>query len=156
MGEGKKGFTMSILTGRKAYLPLEENKAYKVKLTGWTERVLEQPTETGTIAFLTFKWELQEDKRIVNDTRSFPTGTDILAQQLLIQLNNKEMNAMEQVDLFERIANSTIEVDMWIERKSNANGTFTNCLFREPKPQGIAVASTTQIPADMTEFNSFN
>lgn len=121
---------MSMLTGRKAYLPLEESKAYKVVLTGWTERPNENPQEGSNIqGFLTFKWKVIEDGRIVTDNRTFPVGTDILASALIQQLNSE--NAVEQEDLFQNILDAQTPVDMWVERKAKDDDTFTNYHFRE-------------------------
>lgn len=136
---------MSLLSGRKAYLPLEENKPYKVTLTGWAERELEKATETGITGFISFKWQLVEDERIVTDNRSFPVGTDILASQVITQLADPNLNAMEQEDLFQMLVDSHTQLNMWVERRSTENDMFTNYHFRELKAKAPV---PTPAPAD--------
>jgi hypothetical protein len=129
---------MSLLSGRKSYLPLEENKPYKVILTGWEEHInTDEATKEQRPGFVMFKWQLLSDNRIVNDSRSFPVGTDVLATSLLQQFNDASMNAMEQEDLFQTCVDSKHEFDMWVERVASQTSvdTFTNYLFRAPKPK---------------------
>lgn len=140
---------MSLLSGRKAYLPLEENHAYKVTLLGWTERELEKPTDSGITGFLTFKWQVADDNRVVTDNRSFPVGTDILASQLINQLpNNAQLNAMEQEDLFQMMLDTHTVVDMWVERKVKDDDSFTNYHFREFKSKPVTAQPSTPAPAN--------
>ena len=123
---------MSMLSGRKAYLPLEEGRPYKVILQGWTERPNENPeTQAQLPGFVTFKWQVVEDGRIVTDNRTFPVGTDILASALMQQLNDPTSNAVEQEDLFQSILDAQTQVDMWVERRSKDDDMFTNYHFRE-------------------------
>jgi hypothetical protein len=55
---------MSLLTGRKAFTSLEVNKKYTAILTGLTEYEADEAHKTDdNLGFITFKWELQEDKQ---------------------------------------------------------------------------------------------
>ena len=148
---------MSLLSGRKAYLPLEENHAYKVTLLGWSERELDKPTDSGITGFLTFKWQVADDSRTVTDNRSFPVGTDILASQLINQLpDNEKLNAMEQEDLFQMLLDSKQSVDMWVERRVKDDDSFTNYHFREHKAKPIAPATPNAQTPGTPANNSAN
>lgn len=134
---------MSLLSNRKAYLPLEEGKPYKVKLTAMTEKPAENPTEIllGSVAF---HWET-EDHRPITDNRFVPRGTDILAQQLLVQLNKPELDGKSQEELFTLIQTEELECTLWVERVTTDTGWFTNYHFAEPRPK--TTSSATAAPA---------
>lgn len=147
---------MSLLTGRKAYLPLEEGRPYKVVLQGWTERPNDNPeTQAQLAGFITFKWKVVEDGRIVTDNRTFPVGTDILANALMQQLPDLAVNGAEQEDLFQNVLDSAVEVDMWVERRSKDDDMFTNYHFREFKPKSTATPTATASTANTSSVDAF-
>ena len=144
----------SMMSGRKAYLPLEEGKAYKVQLQGWTERPNENPETQATLqGFVTFKWKLIEDGRIITDNRTFPVGTDILANALMQQLPAMANNGIEQEDLFQNVLDSATPVDMWVERRSKDDDLFTNYHFREFKAKTPATPASTANTSSVEAFN---
>lgn len=132
---------MSLLSGRKAFEPLQENVIYKAILRGYTEKPAEQPTDT-ILGFISFRFELP-DGRTVTDTRSVPQGTDILARQILEQTHAQ--NGIDQEELFNQCIQTAVPLDMWVTRRTVDNQSFTNYTFQEPiKP----VQPTNQVASD--------
>jgi hypothetical protein len=108
------------------------------------EKPLENPTETvqGSIAF---HWETV-DGRPITDNRYVPRGTDILAQQLLIQLNKPELDGKSQEELFTLIMNEAVACDLYVERVTTDAGWFTNYHFAEPRPRTTQTANAPAQP----------
>lgn len=125
----------SLLSGRKAFSALEENKTYSVILQSYTEKGAETPTEDN-LGYITFKWLLPEDGRIITDTRNVPMGTDILCRQLLEQFSDSDkakFNGQDQAVLLQAILNQAIPCNMWVQKVVTEDSRFfTNHLFQQP------------------------
>lgn len=141
---------MSMLNGRKAYLPLDENKVYTVILTGMVERALDAPTD-NFLGYVDFKWQVSEDGRIVNDSRSCPVGTDILARQVLEQLNNPALNAIEQEELFHSLIDNKTVLNMWVTKNMVETTTYTNYTFKKPIELPTIGATQATVSTETTE-----
>ena len=136
---------MSLLDNRKAYLPLEEGKCYKAILISAQEYPAEEPTPDN-LGFIAFKLHM-EDGREITHTCRVPQGTDIFAQQLLVQLNDPTLNSSAQSDLFQIAMDKKVPLNMWVERRVVDTNFYTNYHFREflPKPQPSAT-TTDEMP----------
>ena len=125
---------MSLLSGRKAYVALRTDKVYKAVMQGYTEVPSTEPNEK-LLGFISFKF-LLDDGRIITDTRSVPQGTDILARQLLEQLENPEaLNGMDQEELFKACIENGTPFNMWVTHRTVDGQTYTNYTFSEPLPE---------------------
>ena len=126
---------MSLLSGRKAYVALTTDKVYKAIMQGYTETPSTEPNEK-LLGFISFKFLLEDDGRIITDTRSVPQGTDILARQLLEQLDNPEaLNGIDQEELFKACIENKTAFNMWVTHRTVDGQTYTNYTFREPAPE---------------------
>lgn len=136
---------MSLLDGRKAYKALQDGIKYHVILTGYEEHERADDTKTDRdLGFIVFKGTLIEDGRPYSDTRNVPVGTDIMARQLLAQLNaakqltdkTAELNGIDQVALFNECIKNKTQLEVWITH----NDEYTNFTYQEPiKQQAAAV-----------------
>lgn len=141
---------MSMLEGRKAYLPLNVNQKYHVVLRTYQEY---EPTEAikaqnpDATGFITFKYTLVEDGREISDNRTFPVGTDILARQLLAQTGLP--NATSQIDLFRHCIENQTSLEMWVTQ----NGQYFNHTFQEPTATATTGTPTANQAVDNEDFH---
>ena len=143
---------MSLLSGRKTYTSLEDNKKYTAKLISMTEYEADEAHKSDdSLGFITFKWELSEDGRAISDSRNVPVGTDILARQLADQLKAKniDVNGKSQEKLFELIGKDQLEFDLWVTRRVKDDVQYTNYSFQAP----IVKPSTTAQPEQRAELS---
>ena len=134
---------MSLLSGRKAYKSLQENKCYIITMKGFTETEATEPNDK-VLGFISFKLEVTEDEHPITDTRSVPQGTDILARQIVEQLATAgfDFNGIEQEELFKRVIDAQIPLRMWVTKREVDNQWYTNYTFQEPVQPKSATTNT--------------
>lgn len=129
---------MSMLEGRKAYTPLEDNVKYKAILRNYIEvpNTSEDKKNEGYVQFI---FELEDGRNITHNC-TFPVGTDILARQLMLQQGLP--NATEQLTVFNSAIQTNHAFDMWVTHRELNNQTYTNYTFNQPV---VRPAATEQL-----------
>ena len=121
---------MSMLDGRKAYEPLQEDTCYTALLKNYIEVPNTNPApEDKSEGYIQFIFTLEDGRQITNNS-TFPVGTDILARQLLLQLGKP--NATDQLELFNSCIKEDIALSMWVTHRELNGQTYTNYTFQEP------------------------
>ena len=125
---------MSMLEGRKAYYPLEENTRYTAVLTNYVEvpNTSEDKKNEGYVQFIF----MLEDGRQITNNATYPVGTDILAKQLLTQQGMP--NAVDQLTVFNTAIKNKVELSMWVTHRERDGQNYVNYTFQEPIVKPVA------------------
>lgn len=154
---------MGFLNTMKVYAPLKEDTDYTVVLKSVVERAnknygVEGQSTKDIQGFVDFEWHRVEDDRPIRDGRIFPTGINILFDQLVAQ--HPELNTNVGADEFIRtlIADEVTFV-CHVHTNVTETGEYRNIVFTQashsipatpvsaaPKTKAKAKAKMPELP----------